>query len=81
MLSGVITTFLREAFLDSLIDTLFSQNYDREKVIRSMLRIDTSSSVEPGISVLSLLKVVLHLWRNVVLVHPDELVAIVPHWC
>ena len=46
-----------------------------------MLGIDTAGSVERCISVLSLLKVVLHLWRNVVLVHPDELVAIVPHWC
>ena len=46
-----------------------------------MLGIDTADSVEPCISVLSLLKVVLQLWHNVLLVHPDELVAVVPHWC
>ena len=60
---------------------LFSHNYDRENIVRSMLGIDTAGSVEPCISVLSLLKVVLQLWHDVVLVHPDELVAIVPHWC
>ena len=60
---------------------LISHNYDRENIVRSMLGIDTACSVEPCISVLSLLKVVLQLWHNVLLVHPDELVAIMPHWC
>lgn len=60
---------------------LFSSNYDRENIVRSMLGIDTACSVEPCISVLSLLKIVLQLWRDVLLVHPDELVAVVPHWC
>ena len=60
---------------------LFSHNYDRENIVRSMLRIDTAGSVEACISVLSLLKVVLQLQRDVLLVHPDEIVAVVPHWC
>ena len=64
-----------------LLANLFSHNYDRENIVRSMLGIDTASSVEPGISVLSLLKVVSHLWSNVLLVHPDELVSVVPHSC
>ena len=60
---------------------LFSHNYDRENIVRSMLGIDAAGSVEACISVRSFLKVVLHLWRDVLIVHPDELVAVVPHWC
>ena len=63
------------------MDFLFSQDYDREKVIWSVLRIHTSSSVEPGISVRSLLKVVPHVRRNVLLIDPDEVVTVMPHWC
>ena len=62
-------------------DDFFSHNYDREDVVGSMLGINTATSVELGISVLSLHKVVLHLWCNILLVHPDEVVAVMPHWC
>ena len=64
-----------------LLANLFSHNYDRENIVRSVFGIDTASSVEPCISVLSLLKVVLHLWQNVLLIHPDEVVTVMPHWC
>ena len=62
-------------------DKLFSQHYDREDVVWSMLGIDTASSAEPSISVRSLHKVVLSVRQNVVFVDPDEVVPVGPHWC
>ena len=62
-------------------DMLFSQPYDREDVVGSVLGVNTSISAVPGISVRSLHKVVSSVRQNVVLVHPDEVVPVGPHWC
>ena len=64
-----------------LLANLFSHNYDRENIVRSMFWIHTVDSVESSISIFSLVKVAPHLWIDVLVVHTDELVAVVPHWC
>ena len=70
-------------YLNSVLkqgQSLFA-HYDRENIVGSMFGIDTTSSVEPSISVQSLLKVVPQFRRNVLLMNPDEVVTVMPHWC
>ena len=62
-------------------DMLFSQPYDREDVVGSVLGVDTAIGAEPSISVRSLHKVVASVRQNVGFVHPDEVVPVGPHWC
>ena len=59
----------------------FFAHYDREDIIRSMLRVHTTSSVEPCISVQLLFKVVLQVGINVLFIDLDEVVTVMPHWC
>ena len=60
---------------------LFSQKCDRKKVVRSVLRIHTPRSVKLSISERPLLEIIFHFWQNVLLVHSDEAVTVMPHWC
>ena len=60
---------------------LFSHNYDRENIVRSMLGIDTAGSVEPCISVRSLDKVVPQVGINVLFIDMDKVITVMPHWC
>ena len=60
---------------------LFFAHYDREDIIWSMLRIHTSGSVVPSISVRSLHKVIPQVWINVLFIDVDEVVTVMPHWC
>ena len=59
----------------------FSKLVCRDEVIRSMHGVHTALSVEPCISVWSLLKISLHFGGNLIPVDIDEVVAIRPNWC
>ena len=60
---------------------LFSQRCDRKKVVRSVLRIHTPRRVNLSIPKRPLLEIIFHFWQNVLLIHPDEAVTVMPHWC
>ena len=60
---------------------LFFAHYCREDIVGSMLRVQTTSSVEASISIRSLLKVVSQVGINVQLIDLDEVVTVIPHWC
>ena len=60
---------------------LFSQKCDRKKVVRSVLRIHTPRDVKLIISERPFFEVIYHFWQNVLLVHSDEAVTVMPHWC
>ena len=60
---------------------LFSQKCDRKKVVGCMLRIHTPRSVNLSISERPFLEIIFHFRQNVLLIHSDEAVTVMLHWC